>query len=75
MMEDNHYHLGLPGIIVSRSILKLDIIRFIPSVEPQGIRIKKSRPVKREPGKASIPAKMAAAVAAPSVAFPIAKKI
>ena len=40
MMEDGHYHLGLPDIIVSRSILKLDIIHFILAVEPQGIRIK-----------------------------------
>ena len=40
MMEDGHDHHGPPGIIVSRSILKLDIIRFIPSVEPQSNRIK-----------------------------------
>ena len=40
MMEDSHDHLGLPDIIVSRSILKSDIIRFILDVEPQGIRIK-----------------------------------
>jgi len=37
MMEDGHDHHGLPGIIVSRSILKSDIIHFILAVEPQGI--------------------------------------
>jgi len=37
MMEYGHDHDGLPDIIAVRSILKLDIIRFIPSLDPQGI--------------------------------------
>jgi len=40
MMEDGHDNDGLHDIIAVRSILKLDLIRFILAVEPQGIQIK-----------------------------------